>query len=503
MKGDQIQLFVLGATGFVGNEVVKEALARGVRVTALVRTAGKAEGLASLGARIVLGDARKPADWIHEAAGCDVILDLLQPELPRRIGLRDIRRIAGERRAMTHDLVAAMQTIAKQDRPLLLSVSGVDDLAPNAQGRIAADSPLRSELSGFAHIGVPVRRLIEESGVACAFAYLGTVYGPGKSFAKTIFPQLEAGRFRLPGQGANRMAVVHVEDAARALVHLAALGTGQVSGRTFVITDGQPATMAEFFGFAASCLKARRPRSAPLALVRLLTGSVLFETLTRDVATDPAALVETGFVFKYPTYREGLPPSIEHLGYPHAQKPVSILDRRGVFGALLVLAVSAFLAENLLHFPLSVPYMKELANGAPMLDLRIGYRSEAAYHFFDVLGKTGRSAYLHLLWSIDVVLPALFGFFLSGAIRRGPFRAWRSIPLLGTAFDYAENIAITILLLRYPLLHPALVRIACVLTIAKLAFYAAGGVLAAGGLLVRWLRPGSQAMRADPVVDPR
>src|SRR4051794_24667385 len=132
--------------------------------------------------------------------------------------------------------------------------------------------------------------------------------------------------------------------------------------------------------------------------------------------------------------------------------------RRHAFALLFVLATGGLLAENLLDFPLSVPNMRELAAGAPLLDMRLGYNSRAAYELLDVLGRAGRDSYLRLLWTIDLVLPAVFGLLLSLAILRGAFRAWRSIPLLAAGFDYAENITITILLVRYPLHEPVLVQ---------------------------------------------
>jgi hypothetical protein len=150
-----------------------------------------------------------------------------------------------------------------------------------------------------------------------------------------------------------------------------------------------------------------------------------------------------------------------------------------------VLTVGAFLAENLLYFPLSVHYMRDLAAGAPLLDMRPGYTSGDAYHLFGVLGQTGRSAYLKLLWTVDLMLPALFGLFLSAAIRRGAFRTLHLVPLLGAACDYAENITITILLLRYPTQEPGLVQLASLFTVVKLVLYASGVLLAVGGFVAR------------------
>src|SRR3954468_16279803 len=64
--------------------------------------------------------------------------------------------------------------------------------------------------------------------------------------------------------------------------------------------------------------------------------------------------------------------------------------RSTAFAVLFAVTIGAFLAENLLHFPVSVLYMRGLAAGAPLLDMRPGYTPDAAYQLFDLLGQTGR-----------------------------------------------------------------------------------------------------------------
>jgi len=478
MDGERAELFILGANGFIGKEVVKEALRRGCRVKALVREVAKAAELAESGARLIEGDAARPAEWIGEAATSNVMIDLVQPALPNRIGLQAIRKIAERRVAIARRLVAALDSLPAAGRPLLMAVSGLDDLAPDSSGRVFDDSPLRTEPHGFAHIGIPVRRVLEQADAACTFAYLGTVYGPGKAFARRVFPQIAAGRFRMAGDGRNRMPIVHVEDAARALVHLALLPAARLAGRSFVIADGSNATMSQFAGFTAELLGAPVPPTVPVWLARLPLGTVLCETLTRDIAADPRALLAEGFEFRYPSYAEGVPAALNRLGYdvPRARK-----NRFPV--GLLVAALSALLTENLLDFPLSVPRLKLLAGGLPILDMRPYYSTPEVYRLFDALGAAGRTAYLHLLWSIDLCLPALFALFLSAVIQRGRFRRFAWVAMFAAAADYAENIAITILLLRYPHRAPAVALISSALTSLKHAGYLSSVLLGMAGYL--------------------
>src|SRR5437867_2873784 len=51
-----MKVFVTGATGFIGGQVVRELRSRGDEVVCLVRSPDKAEGLATLGCELVEGD---------------------------------------------------------------------------------------------------------------------------------------------------------------------------------------------------------------------------------------------------------------------------------------------------------------------------------------------------------------------------------------------------------------------------------------------------------------
>ena len=151
---------------------------------------------------------------------------------------------------------------------------------------------------------------------------------------------------------------------------------------------------------------------------------------------------------------------------------------------LAILAVGALLVENLLDFPLSVPAMRRLAGGLPLLDMRLWYDHQAVSQLFAALGANGRAAYLHLLWSVDLILPFLFAAFLSEAIRIGRFSRLSLVPVAAALSDYAENLAITVLLLQYPRIS-ALVFLSATLTLLKWIGYVSSIVIAIAGRLMR------------------
>ena len=495
------RLFVIGGTGFVGVETIRQAVARGWEVRALVRSDGKAERVRALGATPVLGDAGAPDAWVDAARGASALVDLVQPELPGRIGTSDIEAVSRQRQTMTRALLSALDRLPPHERPLLVSVSGTDDLAPGPGGRIDERSPLKEPATGFGRIGIPVRRIVEAAATPAAFLYLGTVYGPGKSFATTVFPRLASGRFLVARRSGNQFPLIHVEDVARAIVHLLGLGTDRLAGTSWILVDeagGSP--LGAFFDEAARLMGVAPPRRVPGWLLSLFMGRPLFETFSRDLTTGPGALLATGFRFTYPTIRQGLPATLRELGYGDARsaRPSAPVEERARGWRLLFAAtLAALVGVNVLDLPLTVPRLRALAGGLSMLDTRPGYAPGDVAALFDALGAAGRESYLAEIWTVDLFLPALFGLFLFVAVGRGSLWRWRWLGPLAAFFDYLENATITLLLFSYPRLSGGVARLASALTVTKLALYLAALAAAVGGAWIR-RRPAPESTAPPP-----
>lgn len=308
-------MFILGAAGYIGKTVVQQAVKAGWKVKALVRNPSAAANMTELGARPVMGDVLKVESWLDQARGCHCMVDLVQPKLPKRLSRRSILDAADYRLNVTRTVIGGIQQLAQHDRPLFINVSGVDDLATDSDGLISQRSALVKNLKGFSPIGVPVRNLVEHSELSAIYVYLGTVYGPGKAFAESVIPGLLQGKIPIIGSGENHLALVYVEDAARAIVHLCVQAENIPLGSTWVITDGTATTQAEFLVGIASMLKVKPPRRIPYWLAALFAGVVTSEVLTRESKTDISALQGLGFKLKYPDWQSGVPKMLMSLHY--------------------------------------------------------------------------------------------------------------------------------------------------------------------------------------------
>ncbi|WP_433236154.1 NAD(P)-dependent oxidoreductase [Streptosporangium sp. CA-135522] len=122
-----MRITVFGAAGNVGSRVVAEALARGHRVTAVVRDPARSPGLHA-GAEVRAGDAENVEDVVELSAGQDVVISATRP-VPGSEG-----RLAETARAL---LAGVARTGVR-----LLVVGGAGSLTvPGAGGATVIDDP--------------------------------------------------------------------------------------------------------------------------------------------------------------------------------------------------------------------------------------------------------------------------------------------------------------------------------------------------------------------------
>src|SRR4051812_27406987 len=106
-------VFVLGASGFVGSAVVDAALKVGLSVGAWARTEAQAQSLRRRSVQVT-APPHIPVTRM--------VIDLIQPKLPQRLTEAALGEVAGYRVDVTRSVLSALPRGV-----LLLSVSGTDD----------------------------------------------------------------------------------------------------------------------------------------------------------------------------------------------------------------------------------------------------------------------------------------------------------------------------------------------------------------------------------------
>ena len=299
----KVTAFVTGAAGFIGTELVKVLLARGHQVFGLTRTLEAAERVRQSGATAVMGDLLEPGQWQDEAAADWVFHLPPHGVCGSRLTQRRAESITSARVLMDAHLLDAVAAGATRRIVYVADTSCYGAMGPRS---ITEDEPPRP--SAWGRCFTPALDRLDGyvvAGLPIVTAFPGWVYGNASWFRERVIEPVMAGRRVLQfGKTGPCLSPIHVQDCARALVHLAEYG--EVGGRYFLVNN-HPIRMHEFAGtFARLANRPLRAFRVPAVATRLVAGSVVADHLQADAVFSNIRLRGIGFRYLYPTLEQGL-----------------------------------------------------------------------------------------------------------------------------------------------------------------------------------------------------
>jgi nucleoside-diphosphate-sugar epimerase len=315
-----MKVFVAGATGVLGRELVPQLVARGHEVVGMTRSASKQDLVRSLGARPVVADALDPDAVAQAVASAEP--EVIVHQLTALSGPMSVREARHPDRSfaatMTNRLrteatdhllaagraVGARRFVAQSFGAFRFARTGgpvhaeADPLDPN-------DPPaaLRAVQAGYLYLEQAVTTI--EWGEGLALRY-GGFYGPGTSLSlapdAVMAAPIRKRRFPIVGDGGGVFSYVHVEDAAAATAVAVERGRPGV----YNVVDDDPAPVREWLPVLASALDAKPPRRVPRWLGRLLAGEAATAMMTEARgASNEKAKRELGWQPRYASWRQG------------------------------------------------------------------------------------------------------------------------------------------------------------------------------------------------------
>lgn len=202
-----MRVFVTGATGFIGTELVKELIAAGHQVRGLTRSDSGAERLQAAGAEPHRGTLQDLESLRDGAAGMDAVVNLA-------FNHDDMAKFA-ESGQDERAAIEALGSVLEAGK--LLVVTSGTGLASGGPGhvRLESDPPLSTTL--LPRQPEDVARAVAQRGIRVAIVRLPQVHDRYKQGLVTFLTDMarQNGVSAYVGDGANRWAAAPLADVAR------------------------------------------------------------------------------------------------------------------------------------------------------------------------------------------------------------------------------------------------------------------------------------------------
>jgi nucleoside-diphosphate-sugar epimerase len=305
-----MRVFVAGATGAIGRQLVPRLVATGHEVHGMTRSESKRSVLSELGAVPVVADALDPhqvAEVVAQAKP-DVIVHQLTAigAVDTRHMERDFAQTNRLRTEGTDHLLSAGQAAGVRRFVAQSNAAVYGRTGAAVQTEEAFDpSPvpaMRANQEAMRHLEAAVLGAEWTEGIALRY---GWFYGPGTGLAPggEVPELIRKRKFPLVGDGGAVWSFIHVADAAEATV--AAIEHGRRG--VYNVVDDDPAPVAEWLPTLARQLRAKRPMHVPRIVGRLFAGEagVVMMTELRG-ASNAKAKRELAWRPAHPSWRQGL-----------------------------------------------------------------------------------------------------------------------------------------------------------------------------------------------------
>jgi nucleoside-diphosphate-sugar epimerase len=311
MKETIMNVFVAGATGAIGRQLVPRLVAAGHEVVGMTHKESNRALLHELGATPVVADALR-RDQVAEAVGRaapEVIVHELTAirsldfrHFDRAFALTNRLRTEGTDHLLSAGRAAGVRRFVAQSYFAFYARQGGRVKGEADPGDLSPPREMRQSVRAIRHLEEAVLRADWTEGIVLRY---GAFYGPGTSLSAQSdeLELIRKRRFPLVGDGAGVWSFIHVADAAEATV--AAVERGRRGA--YNIVDDEPAPVAEWLPALAQKLGAKRPRRVPRFVGRMLAGEVAAVMMTEiRGASNQKAKRELGWVPAHPSWRQGL-----------------------------------------------------------------------------------------------------------------------------------------------------------------------------------------------------
>ena len=242
-----MRALVTGATGFVGSHLAEALRERGDTVTALARSARRAEALGPLGVAVVEGDLHDAAALARAVEGQDVIL-----HVAGLVAARSEAEFLRANRDGTANLLAAAE---RAGSPRFVLVSSMAAAGPAPRGRPLAGGEPPRPVTAYGRSKLAAEQVVTAGRLPWTIVRPPAVYGPRDREILKVFRLARLGVAPVFGDGRQELTAVHGADLAGALV--AAATAPAAAGKVYYACHPEVFTSGGFVQAIAAAMGRR------------------------------------------------------------------------------------------------------------------------------------------------------------------------------------------------------------------------------------------------------
>jgi uncharacterized protein (TIGR01777 family) len=298
-----MKVLVTGATGFVGQRVVRQLLEGGDQVVVLTRNIAKGA--------LHLGNKPQYFQWLDTSTappaeafeGVDAVINLMGEGIAdKRWDEAQKKRIYESRIGATNQLVDVLRNLPKKPKAFV-SASAIGIYGNRGDEELTEQSSLADDfLARVCKDWETAAFNARDLGLRVAVVRTGVVIGKDGGALKKMLPIFKLGAGGPVGSGKQYMSWIHVEDVAGMYVH--AVRDPSVEG-VMNGTAPYPATSKEFARQLGKMLGRPAFAPAPAFALKLVFGE-MSQVLLDGQKVLPIRFKEKKFRFRYPTLEMAL-----------------------------------------------------------------------------------------------------------------------------------------------------------------------------------------------------
>jgi len=268
-----VQIFLTGATGFVGRNMLKRLLSEGHTVRALVRDPQKAGRLVQAGVELVVGDVVEGTGLEEGPPGCDAAIHLVG--------------IIAEKGKNTFEAVHHLGT---RNVVEAAKRAGIRRFVQMSALGVRADGPAAYQSTKWRG-----EEEVRKCGIPYCILRPSLIFGPGDGFVTQMMKTMRsAPLFRpVPGNGSPRFRPIFIDDVTACFSR--ALTVEAATGQTIELGGADELSLNQVLAEIARCAGVHKPAvNIPMPL--MFAGAFFAQTLLGNppVTVDQLRMLREG-----------------------------------------------------------------------------------------------------------------------------------------------------------------------------------------------------------------